>query len=203
MTPALSSSQARALAVPSRQPVNGGFEQVGHALHLAGEVQVLGDGEHPLGALRRVSRCEAQRVLGQYNRLRPRAPRRGPGGGSGQPGSELVVGPVGCQRQVQRTQLLVGYRGRDRDVHLPTLLESRLVHGRGRQQGVRCPHPGFVIDQHPVLEGGVDAGLPRDRLEHVTTEAAAEGDGEQQPAHAGSQRDRARSQSVLHAGGQG
>jgi hypothetical protein len=68
-------------------------------------------------AFRGVRGREAQRVLGQDDCLGARAPRRRPGGGRHQPGSDPVARLVGGQRQVQRRQILVVGGRRDGGVH--------------------------------------------------------------------------------------
>ena len=118
---ALGQPQPRANAVAARERVELGREQIRHPLPLAGDLEVAGEVEQPLAPRRRVRRRQAQRVLGQVDRL-PGPPARGrPAAAAATVAASPSSGTRRRERQVECAQLLVGDDGRELQMELAPL----------------------------------------------------------------------------------
>ena len=153
-----------------------GREQVRHPPPLARGLELVGEREQPLDALRPVRRRQPQRLPGELDGLGRGAARRravrGGGHGVREPGVRLPR----RQRQVARAPLVSGHGVRERAVQLAVLARPRVLAGRRAEQRVRRADAAGLGAQQAGVDGVLGVGH---RRELVRVQLAAQGDREQ------------------------
>ena len=123
-----------------RQGVHLRHEQIGHALWLACDHEVLGERQQPLHSLRAGRRRrQSQRVLSQRGGVHDGAARGGDGRGSRDGRRDRLVGQLGGQRQMMGATLATARDPRQLQQHLPPLIGAGMAPHRNGQQRMRRP----------------------------------------------------------------
>ena len=151
-------------------------------MQVAGDLKVAREQQQALDALGRAGLGDAERMLGEHDRLLSRAARRCFRCSGTDRVGQRGVGLLGREGQVKRTQLRVADRAGEPFMHLATLAWTCTApRGRGKQR-MRGAHAVTVDDQEPAGDRIVDRGSTADHGELRHTRVAAQRHGEQQSA---------------------
>ena len=173
-------------AIVSRERVELGREEIGHAPALAGHLEVAGEVEQPLAALsraRRASRRSACSARTTASRAAPRA--AAPRAAAAAIAASSSSGSLGREREVEGPELLVGDHGRELQVQLAALRAAGALPRRCSQERVRRAHAIPFDEQHPGVHAAFHRSRIRDRRQLLHAEVGLERQREQQPGAPG------------------
>ena len=139
------------------------LEQVGHALALAGDLEVSREVEHAFAADRRVGGSQPQRVLGEDDGLLRGASGRRACRRCRDRVRKALFGELRRQRQVEGAKLVVTGDVRELQVESAAVTCPRAGLGRGGQERMRRAEPVAVERDHTRVERILEHALVGDR----------------------------------------
>jgi len=194
---ALGQPQPSANAVARSERVELRREQIRHPPALARQLEVAGQVEQPLAPILRPWRRQAQRMLGQDDRLLRGTACGRPGSSGRSRRRQAVIRTRRREREVEGAQLLIGEHACELQMELAAFPGSRLGHRRCSQERVRRANTVPLDDHHPGLDSVVERARVRERRQLRLPQAGLQREGEQQRAHRARPLGHARSEHVL------